>query len=226
MTCCWHFFFFWRQWVQESHDNTNVDKKLECAKGRHVDSRSIQSAFTLVEQKKKFIVSGANAVRLLVLPSLVLCNMAVAAWRHDMARKSMRMSTSHFWAQNRGITRTSVFSEDRQLTSRDPTRSVSHVFFFFDKVIQSQKEVSTIRNSKTQEKKENNNNNSSWMETKFSISPRRNPVNLRDWINLHATLLLRNAPRQHGELRSTSYGRWSGQIHRTRPSRSTSAGMC
>ena len=35
-----------------------------------------------------------------------------------------------------------------------------------------------------------------------------------------------NAARQHGELRLTSYGRWSGQIHRTRPLRSTSAGLC
>ena len=42
-----------------------------------------------------------------------------------------------------------------------------------------------------------------------NISPRRNPVNLRKWINLHTTLLLRNAARQHGELRRTSCGQWS-----------------
>ena len=80
--------------------------------------------------------------------------------------------------------------------------------FFLDTLIQGQKEVSTVRNSKTQEKKgKNKKNSSSWLKTKFSISPRRNPVSLRDWINLHVTLLLRNAARQHGEFRSTSYGR-------------------
>ena len=42
------------------------------------------------------------------------------------------------------------------------------------------------------------------------ISPRRNTVNLRDWVNLLTTLLLRNPARQQGELRSTSCGRGWG----------------
>ena len=60
----------------------------------------IPSTFTLVEQqKKKFIVSGANAARLLIMRSPVLWNMAVppddTTWRANRNERELRTGFFH-----------------------------------------------------------------------------------------------------------------------------------